>query len=170
MTVTLVGELTVQGAVPLLAAFSAGFAGATGFAIPELNAKLLGLNNVLTAITVAPPALGATITAALATVASLQAAIGGPTVTLQGPAIAAEIAALTVQLNALLAAQSALVIPSAAMSVYAFDGSSLSIGAELQSAIDATLPGAGGHANALILATTSPGAWAAMSTVFKVTP
>jgi len=170
VSVAVLGELSIEGAVPLLAAFATGFDGAAGFSIPELNAKLLGLNNVLTAITVAPPALGATITAALATVASLQAAIGGPTVTLQGPAIAAQIAVLTGQLNALLAADAALVIPSATMSVYVFDGNSPALGNELQAAIDTTLPGAGGHTNALVFATTNPAAWAAMSTVFKVTP
>lgn len=165
--ITVLGELTVQAAVPLLAQFSAGFTAAANASIPELNAKLLGLNNVLTAITVAPPALGATITAALQTVASLQAAIGGPTVTLQPAAILAQIALLTAQLDALTAAVSALVIPVATMSVYSFDGNSPNLGAELQAAINTTLPGAGGHANALILATTSPSAWAAMQLVFE---
>lgn len=164
--ITALGELTVEAAVPLLAQFSVGFAGASGFAVPELTAKLTGLNNVLTAITVAPPALGATITAALATVASLQAAIGGPTVTLQAATIAAQIALLTTQLNALTAAVSALVIPAATMSVYSFDGLSANIGAELQAIVNATLPGAPGHTNALILATTNPSAWAAMQLVF----
>lgn len=165
--ISVLGELTLEAAVPLLAQFSVGFAGASGFAIPEINAKLLGLNNVLVAITVAPPALGATITAAIKTVASLQAAIGGPTVTLQPAAIAAQIALLTAQLNALTAAVGALVIPAATISAYSFDGSSPNIGAELQAAINATLPGAGGHANALILATTNPSAWAAMQLVFE---
>lgn len=166
MSVAILGELSINAAVPLLADFSAGFAAANGFATPELNAQLLGLNNVLTAITVSPPALAATIAAAQATVLSLQAAIGGPTVTLQPAAIVAQIAALNALLSSLVLSASALVIPTATMSVYVFDGASANIGFELQSAINAELPGAPAHANALIFATTSPSAWAAMQTVF----
>ena len=166
MTVTYLGELSISAAVPLLAEFSAGFATANGFATPQLNAQLGGLNNVLAAITVSPPALADTILAAQKTVLSLQAAIGGPTVTLQPVAIATQIAALTAILNSLTALAGALIIPSASISAYVFDGASSALGAELQAQLNVTMPGVGGHANAIILATSSPSAWAAMQTVF----
>lgn len=163
--ITRLGELSLSMAVPLLGRFSTALGSALSTAIPQLQAQLIGLGNVLGAITVAPPALGATITAALATVASLQAAIGGPTVTLQLPAIEALILDLTVSLGELTASL-ALTIPSATVSAYVFDGPSVDLGVELQSAITASLPGAGGHANALIIATTSPPAWTAAQLVF----
>lgn len=167
MTVVYLGELSISAAVPLLQQFSVGFAQANGFALPELNAQLLGLNNVLAAITVSPPALPETILAAQQTVLSLQAAIGGPTVTLQPAVIVAQIAALTAILNSLTALAGALIIPSATISAYVFDGLTPQLGADLQAAINTTLPGAGGHANALVLATTSPSAWTAMQAVFQ---
>lgn len=163
--ITRLGELSLSAAVPLLAQFSVALSGANGIAIPQLRAQLTGLGNVLGAITVAPPALGATITAALATVASLQAAIGGPVVTLQIAAISAQISLLTGQLGNLVA-NASLSIPSATVSAYVFDGASEDIGVELQSAINGSLPGVGGHANALILATTSAPAWASVQLVF----
>lgn len=165
MTVTYLGELTLDAAVPLLADFSVALQGANAFALPEINAKLTGLGNVLSAITVAPPSLGATIVAAQQTVLSLQAAIGGPTVTLQAASIAAQISDLTAMLGDLVA-NAALAIPSASVSVFAFDGAAASLGVELQSAVDLSLPGAGSHANALILATKSSSAWTAMQGVF----
>lgn len=167
--ITRLGELELSVAVPMLAQMQSALGAAQGIAIPQLQAQLAGLGNVLGAITVAPPALGATITAALATVASLQAAIGGPTVTLQLPAIQGLILELTASLGILTASLS-LTIPSATVSAYVFDGASSNLGSELQSEINASLPGAGGHANALIIATTSPTAWTAMAQVFKVTP
>jgi hypothetical protein len=165
MTIRRLGELSLAAAVPMLAQFSAGLSGANAVAIPQLQAQLAGLGNVLSAITVAPPALGATITAALATVASLQASIGGPTVTLQAESIALQISDLTASLGQLLAS-AGLSIPSSIVSAYVFDGDSGSIGAELQSEIY-LMAGVPGHINALILATASPTAWAGMQAVFR---
>lgn len=167
--ITQLGELSLSAVVPLLAQFSVALSGANAFAIPQLQAQLTGLGNVLAAITVAPPALGATITAALATVASLQAELalggGGPIVTLQVGTITAQITALNATLASLVA-NATLTIPSATVSVYVFDGASGNLGVELQSAVNGSLPGVGGHANALIIATTSPTDWAAVGTVF----
>ena len=168
--ITQLGELSLSAAVPLLEQFSVALSGANGVAIPQLQAQLTGLGNVLAAITVAPPALGATITAALATVTSLQAALalgGGPVITLQVGAITAQISLLG-GLLADLVANASLSIPSATVSVYVFDGASGNLGVELQSAVNGSLPGVGGHANALILATTSAPAWASMQLVFAI--
>jgi len=164
--ITTLGELSFSEQIPLLAAFKSGLDVSAGFSIPDLNAKLGGLNNVLASITVGPPDLAGTIAAAVQNVAQLRAAIGGPTVTLEAAAIIAQIAALNAQLDQIMAA-AGLTIPDGALSVYVFDGSSSSIGAELQAAVNASLPGAPGHANALILVTTSPADWAAAQEVFK---
>jgi len=166
MTILRLGELSLSAVVPMLADMAALLSTAQGIAVPQLNAQLAGLANILGAITVAPPALGATITAALATVASLQAAISGPTVTLQATAIAALIAELNASLALLTVSIS---IPTAVVSAYAYTGPSSQIGVELQSEILASLPGAPGQTYALILSTTSSAAWASMGTVFKVT-
>lgn len=164
--ITQLAELSFAEMIPLLAAFKTGLDVSVGFALPDIQAKLSGLNNCLVAITVAPPDLEGTIDAAIANVAQLQAAIGGPSVTLEAEAIAALIADLNTQLDQIMAA-AGLSIPDGALSVYVFDGSSSTIGAELQVAVNASLPGAPGHANALILVTTSPSDWAAAEEVFK---
>lgn len=165
--ITTLGELSFSEQVPLLAAFKAGLDVSVGFSLPDISAKLAGLNNVLVAITVAPPDLTGTIDAAITNVAQLQLAIDGPTVTLEAEAIAALIADLNVQLDQITAA-AGLEIPDGSLSVYVFDGASGAIGAELQAAVNASLPGAPGHANALILVTTSPADWSAAGEVFKV--
>lgn len=165
------GQISLSDVVPLLAEMAALLSTAQGIAVAQLNAQLAGIANVLAAINVAPPALGATIEAALATVASLQAAlaISGPTVTLQADALLALTAELEAQLAILT---TSLPIPNAMVSAYVYDGNSGSIGAELQSELIASMPGASpsDRTRALILATTSSAAWEAVASVFKVTP
>lgn len=167
MTILRLGELSLSAVVPMLADMAALLSTAQGIAVPQLNAQLEGLGNILGAITVAPPALGATIEAALATVASLQAAVSGPTVTLEAAAIASLIAELNVSLGLLTVS---ITIPDAVVSAYVYEGSSSQIGAELQSEISGSLPGAPGQTYALILATTVRTAWTAMGQVFRVVP
>jgi hypothetical protein len=165
--ITRLGEISLAAAVPLLAEFQAALSLSSSIALPDLEAKIGGLGGVLAAITVAPPALVATIEAALETLASLEAAIGGPTVTLQATAIIALLAELNASLDALTAGL-AISIPSAVLSAYVYSGPSALIGVELQSSINASLPGVGGHCDALILATADRPAWAAASLVFRV--
>jgi hypothetical protein len=160
------GEISLSAAVPLLAEFQLALSASLGIATPELDAKLAGLTGILAAITVAPPDLTGTIEAAIATVANLQASIGGPVVTLEAAAIIGLIAELNVSLG-ILAAGAALSIPSANLSAYVFDGESANLGAELQSAINADLPGVPARTYALLLATTSSSAWTAAQLVFK---
>jgi hypothetical protein len=161
--ITRLGEMSLSDVLPLLREMQAALASAQGIAISQLEAQLAGIGNVLAAITVAPPALGATITAALETVAQLQAAVSGPTVTLQANALLALQAQLEAQLEALTIS---IAIPDANVSAYLYTGAKSSIGAELQAAIDADLPGSG-TTYALILATTSQPAWVAVGEVFR---
>jgi hypothetical protein len=165
--ITRLGEISLSAAVPLLAEFQAALSLSSSIALPDLNAKIAGLGAVLAAITVAPPDLTGTIAAALETIAALEAAIGGPTVTLQITAIVALLADLNASLGTLTAGL-ALSIPSAVLSAYVYSGPSALIGIELQSEINASLPGVGGHADALILATADSAAWAAAGVVFRV--
>ncbi len=167
--ITRIGEISLSDVIPLLAEMAALLSTAQGLAVAQLQGQLAGLANVLGAITVAPPQLGATITAALATVLALQAAISGPTVTLQASALLALKAELELQLALLTVS---LPIPNASVSAYLYDGNSGSIGVELQSEINASLPGAGpgDRTRAIILATTTNAAWEALSQVFRVTP
>ncbi len=164
--ITTLGELSLEAVVPLLAAFRDSLTIAGDIALPELTGKLGGLNVVLGAITVAPPDLAGTIAAAQATVSQLQAAVGGPTVTLEAAAIAVKIGELEALLDTLTAALD-LTIPSGSVSLYVFDGASGNVGAELQAAVNGSLPGAPGHANALIIMTTSPSDWSAVQGIFK---
>lgn len=167
MSVQVLGELSLSAAVPLLAAFNASLQVAVGFSIPELQAKLAGLGQILVALTVAPPDLTGTINAAIATVATLQASISGPTVTLEAAAIVALIASLNVQLE-LLTAAAELSIPSANLSAYVYEGPTGQLGAEVQAVINSDLPGAPAQTYALILVTTSAAAWASAGLVFKL--
>lgn len=169
MTVQRIGDLSLAEAVPLLAAMASSLSVAVGFAQPELEAKLAGLGQVLAAIQVAPPDLEGTIEAAIAVVGQLEAAVSGPTVSLEIAAIVALIAELNVSLGQ-IALAAALEIPSGTLSAYVFDGPTANFGAEMQTALNATLPGAPASTHALVLATTSAPAWVAASAVFKVTP
>jgi hypothetical protein len=167
MTVLVLGELSLSAAVPLLATLKAGLQTAVGIALPDLQGRIAGLGSVLAAITVAPPDISATISAAIATVASLQAGISGPTVTLEAAAIVTLLAELTATLGVLTAAVD-ISIPSASLSAYVYTGPTAQLGAEVQAALDASLPGAPAQTYALIFATTSSAAWAGASAVFRV--
>lgn len=160
------GELALSDVVPLLATMQASLQVAVGVGITELSGKLEGLAGVLAAITLAPPDVGGTITAALQTVASLQLAISGPTVSLEAAAILGLMAELNAQLGALTAAAD-LSIPGGALSAYVYLGPTAAFGPELQAAVDASLPGAPAHTYALVLATTSAPAWASASLVLR---
>jgi hypothetical protein len=162
--ITRLGELSLTDVVPILATLREALAVAQGIGITNLSAQLSGLGQVLAAITVAPPNLGATIQAAAATVASLQASIGGPTVTLQVGAITSLLASLNFQLGQLIAIQ----IPDPNVSAYVYEGPSAALGGELQAAIDTSLPGVPATTYAIILATTSAPAWVLLGGAFKL--
>jgi hypothetical protein len=164
--ITYLGEVSLSDVAPMLADALALLSSAKAFAIPQLQAQLAGVANLLASITIAPPQLGATITAALAVVAQLQASISGPTVTLQASALLSLMAQLQLDLAALSVSIS---VPSATVSAFVYDGPSAQMGTEVQGAINANLPGAGpgDHTRALVLATTDAPAWAAVGLVLK---
>jgi hypothetical protein len=75
-------------------------------------------------------------------------------------------AALSAQLSVITTFQGFLA--AAGVEVISFDGDVSTCGSELGSALTAHIPT--GHCNALLLATANGATWAAMSSVFKVTP
>jgi hypothetical protein len=169
MTVTALGSLSVGVAVPGCA--TAVVAGTTGITagLSDLLARLTALQ----AFVPQPFSFTAQLDIATKTLASVQASIAAH---LPEPSIAdqlAQIAALIAQLASIVGsmqAQLAIIthlqtqLTTAGISAYAFDGPRSALGSELQAAIGPGTP----HANALLLVTTDPGAWASLSVVMKV--
>lgn len=168
MTVVRLGTRTMLDIVPLLTQARDLLFSAKALAVAQLQAQLAAYLNITAALTITPPAITATLDAAIALVAQLEASINltGPTISLQIDAVVGIIAELQLQLELLLAVD--IAIPTVTVSLYAYDGQSASFGAEMQSALDADLPGAPGHTNALILATTDAAAWTGVGKVFRV--
>lgn len=169
MTITALGTLSVGGAVPGCAvAVTAGMAGING-ALPDIEARLEALQG----FSPQPINFGVQLALAEGIVASIKAGIAlglpVPSLTAQAAAVSALIASLHVQValvNGHLDVLTALVAPLAVagVAVYAFDGPTNTLGSE----IDAVLGGGTAHANALVMFTTNPTTWAAMSAVLKV--
>jgi hypothetical protein len=169
MTVTALGSLSVGVAVPGCAA--AVTAGATGIGagLSDILARLAALE----AFVPQPFSFAAQLSVVQGTLASVRSAIA---LGLPEPSIAdqlAAIAALIAELAALVGGmqgQLAIItglqahLTAAGIAAYAFDGARSALGAELQAAIG---PGSA-HANALVLVTTDPAAWVALSAVMKV--
>lgn len=167
MTVTALGSLTVGAAVPGVGvAVTAGVAGINAV-LPDLESRLA----MLLALPPTSPSFTAQIETATQIIASAQAAItlGLPLPDISS-ALAAALAALQAlvsmvqaQLSAIVALQSPLTV--AGVGAYVFDGPRDQLGYELGQAIG---PG-NAHANALLLVTLDPVAWAALSAIVRVT-
>lgn len=178
MTVDYVGSLSIGDAVPGAASAAvAGVAGING-ALPDITARIAAL----LAFTPTPVSFSAQLALAQQTVVSIQAAIAGgfspPDISAQIAAVAAELAAL--QASALaVQAQLAIVVAfqglltSAGVHAYAYNGQAGNLGSEFSAELAGGLPGGSGPTeaiNALVLATNIGATWAAMSSVFKVSP
>lgn len=166
MTVRVIGEMSIARAIPLLATYDAGLSLAVGLALPEIEAQIAALVSISAALTVQPPSLAATAAGVASVAASISADPGAIVVTGQVAAIASALAGLRASLASLQAA-AAVSIPSATVSLYAYEGPTSAMGAELGSAVSATLPGTG-TARALCMATTSSAAWAALAATAEV--
>jgi hypothetical protein len=168
MTVTALGTLTVGAAVPgMSTAITAGVAGINAV-LPDLVSRLA----MLAALPPIVPGFDAQLALATDMAASATSAmhLGLPL-----PDIAAALAAALAALEALVSlvqGQLATIVAlqgplaSAGVGAYVFDGARDQLGYELGAAIG---PGAN-HANALLLVTLDPAAWAALSAIVKVTP
>lgn len=170
--ITRLGELTISDLIPALSAFRAALDVSLGFSLPELQAKLAGLANILVSITLVPPSVGATLIAAIEMVAELQIQINAPRIGVDVDAILALIAELNLTLGKLtLALQLSLNFPGAGLSLsaYAYTGRTDAIGNELQTDLLASLPFASPSATtyALIIATTAQPAWVQLGQIVK---
>lgn len=169
MTLKLVVSGSLGEAAPLLVTVNADLAEAIALALGELQARVTGLLKMQATLEVGigPPTLVATVKATAQVLLNLQAAIGGPVVTLQ----IAAIAAILLGLNASIAGLEAMISLDLGGSVfaYSFDGSASDLGPQVTAATSGGFPGGAptDHANALILATTTPATWALIQAIFK---
>lgn len=173
MTVSYLGSVTLGQALPIAVSAQAQLSIALDSALAELTGKLEGALNVAASL-LAPPALTATITATLQVLASMQLDVGASGGVLQLTAVLALLAEVELQLVALDAAvdlSAALIaqLAVAGIHLYTFSGPANTFGPELTAATAAGFPGGGlsDNANAVVLATSSTSAWAAMQASIK---
>lgn len=156
--------LTYIGSVSIGVVFPVGLTLAAG-ALTELNGKLTGLLNVQAALTIQPPTLSATASAAVKILAEVQAsiALGLPGATLQLSALASIIAALEAQIAFYVSIQADLT--GAAVHAYSFDGRASAFGPAFSAATAGGFPGGlpTDPVLGLVIAATTPEARAALS-------
>ena len=177
MTVVYCGELTIGGALP--GANAATIAAITGIngAVPDLLARIGSLQ----AFAPSDVNLGAQLQLANQLVSNVQTSISlgiaPPSIAAQIAGIAALVAAMLAQLSG-VQAQLDLVLDfqgllaAAGIHAYAFSGTTGALGGELATELASGTPGGSPSdpANAVVLVTTSPAAWAALSQIAKVSP
>lgn len=134
-------------------------------ALAELNGKLAGLLSVKAALTIQPPTLAATATAAAKALAEVRAsiALGLPGATLQLSAAAEIIAGLEAQIAAIVAIQANLT--GAAVHAYVYAGQANGFGPALTAAATGGFPGGGPFdpVGGIVVIATTPAAKAALS-------
>ncbi len=177
MTVSYLGSLTVGAAAPGgLALAAAGTAGING-ALPDIQARIAALASFAPT----PPNIAADIALAQKIIESLQAAL---TLGITPPNISAQIEIVAAQLLALKAAVAAIdaqlsiianlsnVLSTAGLHAYAYSGQANQLGTQFTTELAGGFPGGTptDPTNALVLATTLSGTWAAMAQFFKTTP
>jgi hypothetical protein len=157
-TLTHLGSLTIGECLPTFFGVYAGV-------LANLQSKLAGLLRLQAKLAITPPSLGARIDLAVRILAALRASLtlNLPGIDFKVAAVAKLIAAIEVELAVLVGIEVAL--GSAGVHAYSYDGDVASLGPSFTSL---GIPGAraSDHCNALILATTVPGTWAAMAEVF----
>jgi hypothetical protein len=168
---TLEGELTIGQAMPMLGAASASVTASVGASLPELNAKLAGLVQLIAQMTLAPPTLEASIALTSTALASLNAAASLPdlsatllpTLVLQAAAIELSIGALELQLEF----AASIPLSTGGVLMYAYTGTADGITAAAQSTF-ASLPGVDPATNVggVFLIATTPGAQEALDLIF----
>lgn len=162
MTIAYKGSLSIGDLCPLVvSAHAATFA--------ELNAKLAGLLELQAKLTITPPSIAGSITIVANLLAGLQAAVtlGLPGVDFQLAAVAAAMVSINASLSILLSLQ--VTFGAAGVFVYSYEGAVGAFGGELNAALAAGFPGAGGPlqgCNALVLGTVTPATWTAMAAFF----
>lgn len=148
MTLVAKGSLTLGQCVPLALSASAEMAASVNQVLPEVSAKIAGLQALQASLVATPPSLSASLTAAENLVSALNVAIslGMPGVDFQLTAIAAQLAELNVTLGALnarlsLALQYQATLGSPGVFAYQYTGPVGSLGAEVQAELGGGIGG-----------------------------
>jgi hypothetical protein len=156
--ITPLGEKTVGGLVPTTLSVFGAYAA-------NLNASLAASGNMKAALNVAPPTVAGTAKIAATLNGALQAVVKGPSL---GAAIKVNAAAI-VSINAQLAAIAGILAAfgEAGVFAYTYDGTCNTFGTDVQAELVGGLPGGSptDHVNALVLVTSIPAAWLALSKV-----
>lgn len=177
MALDYLGELSLRSAMPAVSvAFAAGIGGIQA-ALPDIEARL----TALLAFSPQPVDFAANIALAQSIVVSIQSAlalgISPPDISAQiaivealVEALAAVVDSINTQLNVVIGTDALL--DAAGVFLYAWDGQAGDLGTAVDTALSSGFPGGTGptqDSNALVLATTTPSTWTAMSSLFKVT-
>jgi len=163
MTVTHIGSLTLGETIP-------GPVAAISATVPDLQAQV----SALVAFKPAAINFAADLELAESIVASLKAGISAgitpPSIDAQIGIVASQLAALRLKLESVLSLTN--LFGAAGVHAYAYAGAVNAFGGELGAELTGGLPGGAptDNANALVLVTTTPATWDALSQVFKVTP
>jgi hypothetical protein len=176
VTATYLGSVTIGGCMP--GAVAVGAAGATGInaTLPDLMAQLAGLLSW----TPAPISLSVQIATLKAMITAIEAQIAlqvpAPSLAMQLLKIQALIAELQGKIGGLelhleLIADFQTALGAAGVHLVAFEGELAAFGPEVGARL-ASVPGVGplDGCNAVTLLTTVPETWAALASIFKVTP
>lgn len=164
MTVAYLGSLTLGAAVPSLPL-------AIGASLPTVQGQIAGLLAAQLQLNASPPSLAgfiADLNALLANLTNMLAlGIPIPTLSVQLAAVAAALVSLQAQASLLLGYQSAL--GAAGVFAYAYTGQASALGAGFSTELASGFPGGSSAdaTNALLLATTTPAAWAAIQSIMR---
>jgi hypothetical protein len=165
VTVAYLGSLTLGQCVPTALAASAALDLAIGLSLPKLQARLEAALKAQAQLTLTPPTLAASLTAAAALAAALSVSVGMPSIGIQLAALASLIAAIELEIGA-LQVQAAFGVAFAAMLgtagiyCYTYTGRADQFGPQINSATLGGFPGGqpSDSAGAIVLAATIPAA------------
>jgi hypothetical protein len=164
MSLDYLGSLAVGGVAPSVQI-------AVDASLPNLLAQQLGIQAGIAALTAHPPSIAGNLAIAQQIVASLQAQIAlgveVPGLGLQLASLAAALAALAAQIATLTSFADVLGVLG--LHAYHYNGPINGLGPALAAALAGGLPGGGPFdaSDALVIATSSPAAWSALSVVLK---
>jgi hypothetical protein len=177
MTMELVGSLSVGQLVPIAVQAAGQLSATVGSVRATLNGQLQAKLKLQARLTITPPQFALTLSALAQVTGKLQAAASagvvppsfvlGVDVVLKNAArLQAYLGRLQAQVEA--AASITSLLATAGIDSYSFGGTTRDFGTAVTTATSSGLPSGGGpsaHCDALIMATTSPAAWAALGLV-----
>ena len=163
MALTYIGSQTIGDTLPAVV-------GVLAYAFADLQARITALADASLSIT--PPGLELELAASIlaAVQANLALGITPPSIDLQISLLLALMAELQIQLGIVLDLQN--LFATAGVHVYVYGGQADAMGGEITAELAGGFPSGAptDFANAIIIATTIPATWIALSQVFKVTP